>query len=180
MRQGRHRREWRGRENARVLRGGSWNNNERGNAGRDSAHLIAERKLHGGRSRNLLSSNRHHNTPTNRNNNNGFRCVMVPGSAPKPAATLGAAPGGASSPVRAKTFMPRERQFPSGATLRNLRNEGNQTNPRPRVLEKMKQPEHNAGIHQEKDAAATVVTGRWQHRLGHEITVANAGQEEGS
>jgi len=39
-----------------VLRGGSWNNNERGN---------------------LLSSNRNHNTPTNRNNNNGFRCVMV-------------------------------------------------------------------------------------------------------
>ena len=43
-------------QKARVLRGGSWNNNERGN---------------------LLSSNRNHNTPTNRNNNNGFRCVLV-------------------------------------------------------------------------------------------------------
>ena len=53
----------------RVLRGGSWNNNERGNAWHGSAHSIAERKLHGGRSRNLLSSNRNHNTPTNRNNN---------------------------------------------------------------------------------------------------------------
>ncbi|MFN0080775.1 MAG: SUMF1/EgtB/PvdO family nonheme iron enzyme [Prosthecobacter sp.] len=40
----------------RVLRGGSWNNNDRGN---------------------LLSSNRNHNVPGNRNNNNGFRCVLV-------------------------------------------------------------------------------------------------------
>ena len=51
-----HGMKWRGRDDARVLRGGSWNNNERGN---------------------LLSSNRNHNTPGNRNNNNGFRCVMV-------------------------------------------------------------------------------------------------------
>jgi formylglycine-generating enzyme required for sulfatase activity len=42
-----------------VLRGASWNNNERGN---------------------LLSSNRNRNTPTNRNNNNGFRVVAVVGS----------------------------------------------------------------------------------------------------
>jgi formylglycine-generating enzyme required for sulfatase activity len=39
-----------------VLRGGSWNNNERGN---------------------LLSSNRNRNTPTNRSINHGFRCVLV-------------------------------------------------------------------------------------------------------
>jgi hypothetical protein len=69
-----------------VLRGGSWNNNERGN---------------------LLSSNRNHNTPTNRNNNNGFRCVVVgPSSARwwrhnrKP--TIGEVPGGDSFPARAK------------------------------------------------------------------------------
>ena len=41
---------------ARVLRGGSWNNNDRDN---------------------LLSSNRNNNNPGNRNNNNGFRCVLV-------------------------------------------------------------------------------------------------------
>jgi len=46
----------------RVLRGGSWNNNDRGN---------------------LLSSNRNHNTPDNRNNNNGFRVVVVVGSGGK-------------------------------------------------------------------------------------------------
>lgn len=40
---------------ARVLRGGSWNNNE---------------------SRNLLSSNRNNNDPDNRNDNNGFRVVV--------------------------------------------------------------------------------------------------------
>jgi hypothetical protein len=40
----------------RVLRGASWNNNDRGN---------------------LLSSKRNHNAPTNRNNNNGFRSVVV-------------------------------------------------------------------------------------------------------
>lgn len=40
----------------RVLRGGCWNNNDRAN---------------------LLSSYRNHNQPGNRNNNNGFRCVLV-------------------------------------------------------------------------------------------------------
>jgi hypothetical protein len=61
----------------RVLRGASWNNNDRGNAWRDSASIPgAERSLHGGWSRNLLSSNRNHNAPGNRNNNNGFRCVV--------------------------------------------------------------------------------------------------------
>lgn len=44
---------------SRVSRGGSWNNNE---------------------SRNLLSSYRNNNTPDNRNDNNGFRVVMVVGS----------------------------------------------------------------------------------------------------
>jgi|GEM_PF-2337787 len=40
----------------RVLRGGSWNNNDPDN---------------------LLSSNRNHNPPENRNNNYGFRVVLV-------------------------------------------------------------------------------------------------------
>ena len=39
----------------RVLRGGSWNNNTE---------------------MNLRSSNRNNDTPTNRNDNNGFRCVL--------------------------------------------------------------------------------------------------------
>ena len=57
VRQRRHRREeCRGAKRQRVLRGGSWNNNERGN---------------------LLSSNRNHNTPGNRNNN-GFRQCASP------------------------------------------------------------------------------------------------------
>jgi hypothetical protein len=43
----------------RVLRGASWNNNNPDN---------------------LLSSNRNNNTPDNRNNNIGFRCVLVGGS----------------------------------------------------------------------------------------------------
>jgi len=67
----------------RVLRGASWNNDDRGN---------------------LLSSNRNHNTPANRNNNNGFRCV-VGVSAPKAAmpddsARCGAGPD--ASPAGAK------------------------------------------------------------------------------
>ena len=48
----------------RVLRGASWNNNDRNN---------------------LRSSNRNHNPATNRNNNNGFRCVVSAVSAPKTA-----------------------------------------------------------------------------------------------
>lgn len=47
----------------RVRRGASWNNSDR---------------------MNLLSSNRNHNTPGNRNNNTGFRCVLD-ASAPKAA-----------------------------------------------------------------------------------------------
>jgi hypothetical protein len=42
-----------------VLRGASWNNND---------------------SRNLLSSYRNNNPPDNRNDNNGFRCVLVGGA----------------------------------------------------------------------------------------------------
>ncbi|MFZ4394583.1 MAG: SUMF1/EgtB/PvdO family nonheme iron enzyme [Kiritimatiellia bacterium] len=42
---------------SRVLRGGSWNNKN---------------------PRNLLSSYRNNNDPGNRNDNNGFRCVLVP------------------------------------------------------------------------------------------------------
>jgi hypothetical protein len=49
------------RTTARVLRGASWNNDNRDN---------------------LLSSNRNNNTPDNRNNNIGFR-VVVGGSSPK-------------------------------------------------------------------------------------------------
>jgi ribosomal protein L34 len=46
----------------RVLRGGSWNNNDRDN---------------------LLSSYRNNNDPDNRNNNNGFRVVVAVGSGRK-------------------------------------------------------------------------------------------------
>ncbi len=71
----RRRRGW----SARVLRGGSWNNNDRDN---------------------LASSNRNNNTPDNRNNNNGFRCVVVVGrSSPKlDAETICQSPGGNSLP----------------------------------------------------------------------------------
>ena len=48
--------ERRRRTSARGLRGGSWNNND---------------------SDNLLSSYRNHNPADNRNNNIGFRCVLV-------------------------------------------------------------------------------------------------------
>ena len=67
----RRRRGW----NARVLRGGSWNNNDRDN---------------------LASSNRNNNTSDNRDNNNGFRCVVVVGrSSPKPgASSICESPGG--------------------------------------------------------------------------------------
>jgi RNA-directed DNA polymerase len=67
----RRRRGW----NARVVRGGSWNNNDRDN---------------------LASSNRNNNTPDNRNNNNGFRCVVVVGrSSPKLGASkICQSPGG--------------------------------------------------------------------------------------
>jgi len=50
------------RRTSRVLRGASWNNNNPDN---------------------LLSSNRNNNTPDNRNNNIGFRCVLVGDSSPK-------------------------------------------------------------------------------------------------
>jgi RNA-directed DNA polymerase len=49
---------------ARVVRGASWNNNN---------------------PENLLSSNRNNDTPDNRNDNNGFRCVLVAGSSRKAA-----------------------------------------------------------------------------------------------
>jgi hypothetical protein len=49
----------------RGLRGGSWNNN----------------------ATNLRSAYRNNNTPDNRNNNIGFRCVWAGGSAPKAAPT---------------------------------------------------------------------------------------------
>jgi hypothetical protein len=52
------------RQTARVLRGGSWNNNNPDN---------------------LLSSNRDNNPPDNRNGNNGFRVVLVGLSSPKAA-----------------------------------------------------------------------------------------------
>ena len=64
------------RTTARVLRGASWNNNNRDN---------------------LLSSNRNNNTPDNRNNNIGFRCVWLGISSPK-AEHLGAMSGGSGLP----------------------------------------------------------------------------------
>ncbi len=69
-----HRQRRRCGEADRVLRGGSWNNNDRDN---------------------LASSNRNNNTPDNRNNNNGFRCVVVVGGAsPKSETKTGPVGGG--------------------------------------------------------------------------------------
>ncbi len=59
--------ERRRRQTARVLRGGSWDNNNADN---------------------LLSSYRNNNTPDNRNDNNGFRCVLVGGQSRKAADEL--------------------------------------------------------------------------------------------
>jgi len=76
-------RKWLGGRTARVLRGASWNNNE---------------------PRNLLSSNRNNNTPDNRNDNNGFRVVLVFESEGKwRHRKMGAMPGGRTvCPARAK------------------------------------------------------------------------------
>jgi len=134
----------RGRKTSRVLRGGSFNNNDRGN---------------------LLSSNRDHHTPTNRNNNNGLpplRCGSAEWLRLHDAAH---AAGQAMMPLTRQgrplcgrpRWLPQDwpRQRPGGwwqhAATPVPRS---QANPRPRVLEKMKPPEHNAGIHQEKDATA--------------------------
>jgi hypothetical protein len=59
----------------RVLRGGSWNNNTEIN---------------------LRSSNRNNDTPTNRNDNNGFRLVLEVGSGGKASSLwgFGLMPGG--------------------------------------------------------------------------------------
>jgi hypothetical protein len=70
--------------------------------------------------------------------------------------TIGVVPGGDSYPARAKK----------------------PPNRLPHALGKMDLPKENVGSHQGKDAVATVVTGRWQHRPWHEITVASVGQEE--
>ncbi len=68
----------------RVLRGGSWYRN-------DPDYL--------------LSSNRNNNTPDHRNDNNGFRCVLVVGSAPRwQNQRMGAMSGGRTPcPARAKS-----------------------------------------------------------------------------
>jgi hypothetical protein len=50
-----------------VLRGASWNNNE---------------------PENLLSSYRNYNSPDNRKDNNGFRCVLVVGGSARRRRTL--------------------------------------------------------------------------------------------
>jgi len=62
------------RKSARVVRGGSWNNDNPDN---------------------FLGSNRNNNTPDNRNDNNGFRCAgdVGVGFSPK-AGTMGVMPGG--------------------------------------------------------------------------------------
>ena len=65
------------RRTSRVLRGGSWNNNPT----------------------NLRCAYRNNNTPDNRNNNIGFRCVWVEDSSPK-AAYSGVMPGGLCLPGR--------------------------------------------------------------------------------
>ena len=110
----------------RVLRGGSWNNNERTN---------------------LLSSNRNHNIPGNRNNNNGFRLVLVVsgGKARQPAG-------------RESDQCQRSARTLAGRNLFQSRAK-NEPNPDAFSLGKMDLPEDNAGSHQGQDAAATVVTG---------------------
>jgi hypothetical protein len=75
-----------------VLRGGSWNNDHPDN---------------------LLSSNRNNNTPDNRNDNNGFRVVLVSGSSRK-AAEVGAMPGGATLPDRCQEASPTAAPVPVG------------------------------------------------------------------
>jgi hypothetical protein len=77
-----------------VLRGASWNNNNRDN---------------------LLSSNRNNDTPDNRNNNYGFRVVLVGGSAPRrhQRQTTGEMPGGRRAcPAGAKTSPNRSAHAP--------------------------------------------------------------------
>jgi hypothetical protein len=80
------------RRKTRVLRGGSWNNDHPDN---------------------LLSSNRNNNTPDNRNDNNGFRVVLVSGSSRK-AAEVGAMPGGATLPDRCQEASPTAAPVPVG------------------------------------------------------------------
>lgn len=67
--------------NFRVLRGGSWLNNPS----------------------NLRSAYRNNNTPDNRNNNIGFRCVWVEDSSPKTEQD-GVKPGGSGLPGRCQEY----------------------------------------------------------------------------
>jgi hypothetical protein len=82
------------RRTSRVLRGASWNNHDQDN---------------------LLSSNRNHNTPENRNNNNGFRVVLVGMTSPK---ADGSCPrlGGKSLPAQCQAFSLTAVPAPVGGT----------------------------------------------------------------
>jgi len=82
------------RRTSRVLRGASWNNNDPDN---------------------LLSSNRDNNTPGNRNNNIGFRCVLVSGSSRK-AEPLGEMRGGSGLPRRRQESSLTAAPAPAGPT----------------------------------------------------------------
>ena len=82
------------RRTSRVLRGASWNNNNPDN---------------------LLSSYRNNNTPDNRNDNIGFRCVLGVGSSPK-AETVCALPGGSGLPGQSQESSLTAAPAPAGPT----------------------------------------------------------------
>jgi hypothetical protein len=132
-----------------VLRGGCWNNNDRAN---------------------LLSSNRNYNQPGNRNNNNGFRCVLVVsgGKALEPAVRRVRSRKQSSwIHLGRKLWVNSAKKAPpcrdSGnlqckAILRSLRNEGNLTRTAS-AWRKHSPLEDNASGCQGQDAAAAVATG---------------------
>ena len=76
-----------------MLRGGSWNN----------------------KATYLRSAYRNHNTPDNRNNNIGFRCVWVGGGSPKTEHS-GVMPGGADLPGRCQESSLTAAPAPVGET----------------------------------------------------------------
>jgi hypothetical protein len=84
------------RKSARVVRGGSWNNDNPDN---------------------FLGSNRNNNDPDNRNDNNGFRCAgdVGVGFSPK-AGTMGVMPGGNPLPGRSQEASLNAVPTPVGAT----------------------------------------------------------------
>jgi hypothetical protein len=83
------------RRTSRVLRGASWNNDDQDN---------------------LLSSNRNNNTPDNRNDNIGFRCVLVGGGSRKAVRNGQVSAEPAASPSSAKKPSLAAAPAPPGTT----------------------------------------------------------------